>query len=98
MAYTSGDTIFYTSELSLNTAYAVSANSVSFNSAISANSFSTNVSASLFNVSANINTMNSEMYLANVSTNAVILTNYLAYKPYGTGTTESDTDTQIWIG
>lgn len=99
MSYTSGDTIFYTSDLSLNTAYSTSANAVSFNASLSANSVAIKVSDSVFNVSANINSMNSELYIANVSTNAVILSNYLAYKPYGTETSaETDTDTQVWIG
>lgn len=99
MAYTSGDTIFYTSDLSLNTAYSASSNAVTFNAIAYSNTVTFNTSVAVFNVSANINTINSEMYLSNVSSNAVNLTYILMYKPYGTETSaETDTDTQVWIG
>lgn len=99
MSYTANDTIFYTSELSLNTEYSISSNAVGFNASIAVNSVSLATSIAIFNVSAGINSINSEMYVSNVSTNAIIFTALNTYKPFDVSAdTAVDTDTQIWIG
>jgi|DEB0MinimDraft_10_1074344.scaffolds.fasta_scaffold19670_3 hypothetical protein len=67
----SNGTIFYTSELSLNTAYTASANAVILNSVFASSTAGYNVTVATFNA---VGTINSEMYLSNVSTNSVILT------------------------
>jgi hypothetical protein len=96
MPYSSNDTIFYTSELSLNTEYSISSNAITFNASIAENSVSLIASIAVFNVSLGIN---SEMYAANVSTNAIVLTNLNTYKPFDISSDVTiDTDTQIWIG
>jgi len=66
----SNGTIFYTSELSLNTAYTASANAVIMNSVFASSTTGYNVTVATFNA---VGTINSEMYLSNVSTNSVIL-------------------------
>jgi hypothetical protein len=96
-----GNTIFYTSELSLNTEYSISTNNIILNSSFFANTVSSKISIALFNSSAAINSINSEMYVSNVSTNAVNFNALFTYKPFTASAEEVEVvavDAQIWIG
>lgn len=94
----SNGTIFYTSELSLNTAYELSSNTLVVNAISRLGTANTSVNIAIFNVSLGVNSMNSEMYASNISTNTLVFNSVFSHQSYAATTESVETDTQVWFG